>query len=180
MAWEDTLEALGVGNLCHLQLKLRVPGGAGRGPSEASSSRPRRERDGRRLAAAIETEQLDEFGNPEAPKTSAKRKRPTKKARKAAENSDPDGTDFTTDDSDSSSDSEVEEVLSNSELADSLPAKTLVEKRRRKTKPAKKKAKGKAREPAQGSIVLAHLPLPSHRPLFSSFPFALPPLAYLK
>ncbi|KAJ7818118.1 hypothetical protein B0H14DRAFT_2601541 [Mycena olivaceomarginata] len=60
-------------------------------------------------------------------------------------------TDFAADDSDSSSDSEVEEVLSNSELADSLPAKTLVEKKRCTTKPAKKKAKGKAREPAQGS-----------------------------
>ncbi|KAJ7504988.1 hypothetical protein B0H11DRAFT_1905059 [Mycena galericulata] len=143
--------------LSHLQLHLVVVGGANEGLQHqptASSSRPRRERDTTRLEEVLQAEQMDEEGNPENPRTSAKRKRAAKSKRKAkpVENSDAEDMDYGTDEngdaSSDSSDSDVEEVLPNSELADSLPTKTIPENsRRRRTdpKPPKEKSKGKAK-----------------------------------
>ncbi|KAJ7488756.1 hypothetical protein B0H11DRAFT_1912906 [Mycena galericulata] len=169
--WEDAIGAYGVAQLSHLQLHLVVLGGANEDQPTASSSRPRRERDTTRLEEVLQAEQMDEEGNPENPRTSAKRKRAAKSKRKAkpVENSDAEDMDYGTDEngdaSSDSSDPDVEEVLPNSELADSLPTKTIPENsRRRRTdpKPPKKKSKGKAKAmdpPVQSGSVNPSIPV---------------------
>ncbi|KAJ7773533.1 hypothetical protein B0H14DRAFT_3508775 [Mycena olivaceomarginata] len=97
------------------------------GDDEPSSSRSHRKRNTKRLDEFIPAEQLDEFGNPTPFRQSTKRKR---------------DSDFSGEDS-SSSDSDIEEVISNDELAASLPSKTIP--RSRSGKPPKKKSKGKGK-----------------------------------
>ncbi|KAJ7876970.1 hypothetical protein B0H13DRAFT_2347391 [Mycena leptocephala] len=159
IAWEEAIGAYGVSNLSHLQLNLAVLGGGKQAHPDqpiASSSRPRRDRDTTRIDEVLEAEQMDSDGNPENPRKSTKRKRPTKSKPKVKAkpivNSDPEDLDFETDESDdtssSSNESDIEEVLPNAELADSLPTKTIPEnsrRRHRSNQPPKKKVKGKAK-----------------------------------
>ncbi|KAJ7797481.1 hypothetical protein B0H14DRAFT_2618905 [Mycena olivaceomarginata] len=152
-----------------------VFGGANEHQAEASSSRsrPPRNWDNRRFEALVQAEGLDEFGNPETPKRQQKRKRPAPKAKengKEVENSDPEDADFSGPSSDESSDSDIEEVLSNAEFAESLPTKTIPEaSRRRKAttkadKPPKKKSKGKSKAAAPSVIADEDDPMPPPYP----------------
>ncbi|KAJ7831617.1 hypothetical protein B0H14DRAFT_2592563 [Mycena olivaceomarginata] len=81
---------------------------------EASSSRLNRKRNTKRLDELIQAEQLDEFGNPESRKQSAKRKctqRPENP--KPSQNSDLEDMDYSSEESSSSSsdsDSDIEEL----------------------------------------------------------------------
>ncbi|KAJ7807655.1 hypothetical protein B0H14DRAFT_3763952 [Mycena olivaceomarginata] len=173
--WSETLASRGTGPLSYLHLRLLVFGGANEHQAEASSSRsrPARNRDNRRFEALVQAEGLDEFGNPETPKRQQKRKRPAPKAKengKEVENSDPKDADFSGPSSDESSDSDIEEVLSNAEFAESLPTKTIPEaSRRRKAttkadKPPKKKSKGKSKVAAPSVIADEDDPMPPPSP----------------
>ncbi|KAJ7337592.1 hypothetical protein DFH08DRAFT_812914 [Mycena albidolilacea] len=122
--------------MSHLFLRIQVPGGATGLQYQ-------------RLNEFIELEKLDEFGNPEATKKSTKHKCPHKHQNLLpAENSDPDDLDYSADNN-SSSDDDIQEIISNEELADSLPSKTLPESLRRPKDSAlpKKKSKGKGKAP---------------------------------
>ncbi|KAJ7702129.1 hypothetical protein B0H16DRAFT_1832102 [Mycena metata] len=152
MLWMDTVGSVGLGPLSHLHLRLRVLGGADAAEPdepEASSSRSKRDRKtSTRLNDAMQAEKVDEFGNPELTTQAQKRKRAHKSTKStAAQNSDPEDLDFSGDDSGRSSDSDVEEVVGNQELADSLPTKTIPERSRQRSapKPPKKRAKEKAK-----------------------------------
>ncbi|KAF7372351.1 Transposase-like protein [Mycena venus] len=148
--WEKALGVYGVSELSHLQLNLVILGGGNQGQPTASSSRPNRTRNTTRIDVILEAERVDEDGNPENHRKPVKRKRPSKSKVKPVD-SDPDDSDFETDEngneSTSSSDSDIEEILPNTELADSLPTKTVPEKsqRRRTEKPPRKKSKGRAK-----------------------------------
>ncbi|KAJ7845133.1 hypothetical protein B0H14DRAFT_3455163 [Mycena olivaceomarginata] len=145
LLWTDTVASAGLGPLSHLYLRLRLPGGANPDDDEPSSSRSHRKRNTKRLDEFIQAEQLDEFGNPTPSRQSTKRKRARKPKKSApVENSDPEDSDFSGEDT--SSNSDIEEVISNDELAASLPSKTISPRSHsRAGKPPKKKSKGKGK-----------------------------------
>ncbi|KAJ7762698.1 hypothetical protein B0H14DRAFT_2633920 [Mycena olivaceomarginata] len=123
-------------------------------PIPSQIPRPSNLADTTPIDEVLEAEQLDSDGNPENPRKSVKRKRPSKSKSNAeakpTANSGPDDSDFGTGESDgasSGSDSDIEEVLPNAELADFLPTKTIPEnsRRRRTNQPPQKKSKDKAK-----------------------------------
>ncbi|KAJ7934794.1 hypothetical protein B0H13DRAFT_1854793 [Mycena leptocephala] len=119
--------------------------------AEASSSRTKRKRDEKRMQEVLEAEDLDSDGNPVGtrPKKAAKagrRSRP--KGRVIVVDNDPDDENFTGEES-TESDDEPEVVMSNGELADSLPTKRAAVPPRKKASAAKKapgKNKGKSKD----------------------------------
>ncbi|KAJ7790359.1 hypothetical protein B0H14DRAFT_3142933 [Mycena olivaceomarginata] len=124
------------------------------GPNQGSSSRQRRQTtNSKKYTEAIDAEKLDENGLPTTRTSAPQRKR--RRAPKKAKNSTQDTLDESdeaysgTDDSESSgvdSDSEHEIEISNEELADSLPSKTIpATSKRRKASGSKEKAPGKKR-----------------------------------
>ncbi|KAF7372114.1 Transposase-like protein [Mycena venus] len=148
MDWGDRMESLGIGALSHLQLRLRVLGGAkpGSAPqastsqastSRASTSRPERSANRTRMTDAI----ADDLAVPSSPKKRRRRLKPKPKP----QNSDPEDSDFSSSDSSGESDSGIEEIIPNEELASTLPTKTVPEKSKRKVaeRPQKKKRKTK-------------------------------------
>ncbi|KAJ7862606.1 hypothetical protein B0H14DRAFT_2575275 [Mycena olivaceomarginata] len=84
VSWDDTMESLKLGPISHLDLRIRVPGGANPDPEASSSSLPtKRKRDEKRMQNILTAEDLDSDGNPEGdqPKKSARKPR-KKKARR--------------------------------------------------------------------------------------------------
>ncbi|KAJ7812154.1 hypothetical protein B0H14DRAFT_2605949 [Mycena olivaceomarginata] len=121
--WEHTVESLGIGALSHLQMRLRVWGGAHTGSApQASTSRSGRKANQTRMAEAI----AEDLAVPSPPK------RRRRKSKPKPQNSDPEDSDFSGSES-SESDTDIEEVIPNEELASTLPTKTVPEKSRRKT-----------------------------------------------
>ncbi|KAJ7088224.1 hypothetical protein C8R43DRAFT_298081 [Mycena crocata] len=139
--WSDTMQCLGLGTLSHLELRITIPGGASNaGPSQASSSRPQRNKDTSLMTELLAEEHLDEFGKPRKNRPAdGSRIRKRKRKQKTVVNTDSEDGDFTGSDSGSDSDSEIEEVISNEEVADSLPSKTVNKGKARATNPAPKK-----------------------------------------
>ncbi|KAJ7794738.1 hypothetical protein B0H14DRAFT_2621657 [Mycena olivaceomarginata] len=83
VSWDDTMESLKLGPISHLDLRIRMPGGANPDPEASSSSLPtKRKRDEKRMQNILTAENLDSDGNPEGdqPKKSARKPR-KKKAR---------------------------------------------------------------------------------------------------
>ncbi|KAJ7321009.1 hypothetical protein DFH08DRAFT_970311 [Mycena albidolilacea] len=155
VSWDDTMESLKLGPISHLDLRIRVPGGANPDPEASSSSLPaKRKRNEKRMQNILTAEDQDSDGNPEGnrPKKSARKSRKKKARRDDTAKTDAEDNDFSSG-SESDSDSDVELVMTNEELADSLLAKTVVEGSRRKTSqpvkptknPAKSKGKGKGK-----------------------------------
>ncbi|CAA7268096.1 unnamed protein product [Cyclocybe aegerita] len=109
--------------------------------SQASSSRPTRVTNRSKLIAAVVAKRLDEFGTPADPADPKKHHRTCKKIPKTASDEE---TDYTTDSDLSSddSDSDVEMMMGNEELAEGLPSKTVPETSKhqpKKTKPKRTK-----------------------------------------
>ncbi|KAJ7833966.1 hypothetical protein B0H14DRAFT_2591173 [Mycena olivaceomarginata] len=102
--------------------------------------------DSTRMEDPLAAEALNEYGEPERAKTSVKRKRKAKKQ----VNSDPEDEDFATSDGSESEDSEIEIVMTNEEIAASLPSRTLPKNAERaaKPQPPKKKPRKKDNPPA--------------------------------
>ncbi|KAF7333142.1 Transposase-like protein [Mycena venus] len=160
-AWEDTVESLGIGPMSHLFLKIPVPGGADDGNAEGASSHTKRKRNAERMKAVLEAEDMDSDGNPvDGQVKKAPRKKRKVKAKATPADTDPEDLNFTSGESEDS-DSEPDVVITNEELAESLPAKTAKASTRNKAPAgpvkmsANSKGKGKAR---------AH-PVPEHSPL---------------
>ncbi|KAJ7235766.1 hypothetical protein C8J57DRAFT_1248144 [Mycena rebaudengoi] len=123
--WEDTVESLGIGALSHLQMRLRVLGGAHtESAPQASTSRSGRNANRTRMTDAI----ANDLAVPSPPKRRKRKSKPKPKP----QNSDPEDSDFSGSES-SESDSDIEEIIPNEELASTLPTKTVPEKSKRKT-----------------------------------------------
>ncbi|KAJ7080219.1 hypothetical protein B0H15DRAFT_804195 [Mycena belliarum] len=100
------------------------------------NTQPARTHGKSRMEEVLAAEHLDEFGMPENPRS--KRAAPRKRKAKPV-NTDSEDEDFGGGDDDSDSDSEIEVVLSNEEVADSLPSRTLPKNTERAGKPRPKK-----------------------------------------
>ncbi|KAJ7686426.1 hypothetical protein B0H14DRAFT_2654298 [Mycena olivaceomarginata] len=133
------MESLGIGPLSHLHLRFLVPDVP---EASSSNSRSKRKRNSERMGVILDAEGLNSEGDPE--KSTTRKPKKQKTASKPVAESDPEDEDFPSSSSGEDSDSDVAMVISNEEVAESLPTKSVPTTTRKSKVKAKEKAKDKS------------------------------------